>query len=91
MAVVKLNKNKTGLTLGLFMGLMHASWALLVSAGMAQKVLDMVYRVHFLNNPFVVSPFLMTRAIKLVVFTSIVGYAMGFVFAFVWNRGHGKD
>lgn len=87
----KLNKNKIGLTLGLFMGLMHAGWALMVSMGLAQKTLDAIYRVHFLNNPFVVSSFSPVRAVKLIVFTALMGYAMGFVFAFVWNRGHGRD
>ncbi len=91
MAAVKLNKNKTALTLGLFVGLMHAAWALMVSMGLGQKMLDMIYRIHFLNNPFVVSPFMMARALKLVVFTAVVGYVMGFVFAFIWNKGHGKD
>mgnify|MGYP001592060498 CR=1 FL=1 len=87
----KLNKNKIGLTLGLFMGLMHAVWAVMVSMGLGQKMLDMVYRVHFLNNPFVVSPFIATRAVKLIVFTALMGYVVGFVFAFVWNRGRGRD
>ncbi len=73
------------------MGLMHVVWAFLVSVGYAQSYLDMVYRFHFLNNPFVVSPFMMANAVKLIVFTSVVGYIMGFVFAFVWNKGHGRD
>lgn len=88
---VKLNSNKTGLTLGLFAGLVHAGWALLVSSGVGQKMLDMVYRVHFLNNPFVVSPFIATRAVKLIVFTAVMGYVIGFVFAIIWNKGHGRD
>lgn len=85
---MKLNKNKTGIVVGLFAGLMHAGWALMVSMGMAQKVLDTVFRVHFLNNPYMVSPFMVTRAVKLVAFTAIMGYVVGFVFAYIWDKGH---
>ncbi len=88
---VKLNKNRTALTVSLFVGLMHAMWSLMVFMGLGQKMLDMIYRIHFLNNPFVVSPFIATRAVKLIVFTALMGYVVGFVFAFVWNRGHGRD
>ncbi|MDP3800251.1 MAG: hypothetical protein Q8Q90_02395 [bacterium] len=88
---VKLNKNNTGLTVGLFIGLMHVVWSFLVSVGYAQSYLDMVYRFHFLNNPPVVLPFMLNDAVKLVVFAAVMGYAMGFVFAFIWNKGYGRD
>ena len=88
---IKLNKNKTGLTLGLFSGLWHVGWSLLVSMGLAQNFLDMVFRVHFLNNPYTVSPFTAARAVKLIVLAAVMGYAAGFVFAFIWNKGHGRD
>ncbi|MDP3764440.1 MAG: hypothetical protein Q8Q95_02355 [bacterium] len=88
---IKLNKNKTGLAVGLFMGLWHAVWSLLVSADFAQRFLDMVYGLHFLNNPHTVSAFMMVNAVKLIVFTAVMGYVIGFVFAFIWNKGHGRD
>ena len=87
----KLNKHKTGLILGSLAGLWHAGWSLLVSMGLAQRVLDMVYRIHFLNNPHIVSPFMATRAVKLIVFTAVAGYVIGFIFAALWNMGHRRD
>jgi hypothetical protein len=87
---MKLSASKTALTLGLLSGLWHVSWALLVSMGLAQKLLDAVYRVHFMNNPITVAGFSIVRAGKLVVLAFAMAYAMGWIFALLWNMAHGK-
>lgn len=81
----KLSEHQTGLALGAFVGLAHAVWALVVSLGFAQTWLDFVLGLHFLENPFVVSAFDLTKAVMLVAVTAGVGYVAGFVFAKVWN------
>lgn len=81
----KLSAHQAGITLGLLMGLMHAVWALFVFLGFAQVMLDFVLGLHFLENPFTVSAFDITKAVILVAFTTVVGYVVGFVFAHVWN------
>ncbi len=85
---MKLNPNKTGLALGGLFALSHAGWSVLVAIGLAQALLDFVYSIHFLSNPFVVEAFSLTTALTLVVFTAVVGYVFGWVFALIWNKLH---
>lgn len=88
----ELNQNQTGLILGTVAGLFHLLWAVAVALGIAQSILDLIYALHFLNNPFTVTSFSFTNAILLVIVASMVGYAVGWVFALVWNKvlGSGK-
>ena len=86
----KLDGHTTGMAAGGFFALVHALWAFMVMAGMAQPYLDFVIGLHFLNNPFVVRDFVLGTAITLVAVTFVVGYLFGWVFAWVWNRVHGK-
>jgi len=84
---MKLNKNKVALALGLFVGLVHLVWAILVLLipGSLQAFLNWIYGVHFLNNPFFITGFNLVNAIFLVLATFAVGYVYGWVFAEVWN------
>ncbi len=81
----KLSEHQTGVAFGVFLGLMHAGWSLVVSLGFAQSWLDFVLGLHFLKSPFLVAAFDMQKAVMLVVVTAIVGYVAGFVFAKVRN------
>lgn len=74
------------LIVGAFLGGFHLLWAILVAAGYAQAVLDWVYWVHFLSNPFMLDVFDPTRAVILVAFTFVVGYVGGYVFSLLWNN-----
>lgn len=82
---MKLNQNKTALSLGVFVGLIHAAWSAVVALGLAQVFLDRIYSLHFLNNPFNVLSFDLTTAVMLTVVTFILGCMMGWVFAYIWN------
>lgn len=86
----KLNPNKAGLVIGSFLGLWHFIWSFLVAAGLAQALLDWIYHLHFLNNPFHVADFNISTAILLVVVTSVFGYFLGWLLTFSWNALHGK-
>lgn len=83
-----MNKNKVGLITGSFMGLFHLGWSILILFGAAQPLLNFIYNIHSLNNPFTVMSFDLLRTIGLIVFTSLVGYIFGYVFAFIWNKFH---
>ena len=85
---MKLNKNMVGMAMCGLMAFWHAFWSLMVLMGFAQPFLDFIYRLHFLNNPFVVNPFSWGTALMLIVITGVIGYAMGWVFAWVWNMLH---
>lgn len=80
-----MNKNKAGLTLGTLFGFWHLIWGVLVAFGLAQALLDWVYALHFLNNPFKVGVFSLTTTAILVVVTFVVGYVFGWVFAYLWG------
>ncbi|MFH0936882.1 MAG: hypothetical protein V1808_01155 [Candidatus Daviesbacteria bacterium] len=80
-----LDKQKTGLILGAFFALLHAGWAILVALGIAQALMDFIYGLHFMNNPFVISGFSVTTAVMLVIVTGVVGYIFGWLFAYLWN------
>ena len=82
---MKLDQNKTALSLGVFAGLMHAVWAAIVWLGLAQTWMDWIYGLHFLNNPFNVLSFDLVTAVILIVVTFVTGYLMGWFFAYIWN------
>lgn len=81
----ELDKNEIGLIVGVFFGLIHLTWAVLVAAGFAKTVLDWIYGLHFLSNPFKVQEFNVTNAFFLVVVTFAAGYVLGWIFTAVWN------
>lgn len=83
---MKLNPKKTALSVGVFAGLWHFVWGLFVAFGLAQVLLDFIYGIHFLNNPFIVQPFNIVRWVTLIVVTGVIGYIFGYVFALVWNK-----
>lgn len=71
---------------GAFLGFWHALWSAMVALGFSQAILDFIYRIHFLNNPFQVHAFTMTTALTLVIVTSLIGYGIGWMCAGIWNR-----
>jgi hypothetical protein len=85
-----LDKNKTGIALGCFVAFAHFVWALLVGLNLAQPWMSWVLGLHFLDNPFNFRPFDLVTAVLLIIVTGIVGYVMGWVFAYVWNWTHKK-
>lgn len=83
---MKLNLGRTALVVGLFVSLMHLVWMLVVYFGLAQWYLDWILGLHLVSNPFKVLPFSFGTALTLVIFTFVVGYIAGWVFAIMWNR-----
>ncbi len=65
--------------------LIHLGWSLLVMLGWATGLMDFLFSLHFLSNPYVVQVFDLGKALMLVVVTGVFGYVMGWVFAWVWN------
>lgn len=84
----KINLNKAGLVFGALLGGWHLSWAILVAIGWAQTLIDFVFWLHFIKPVYVIEPFSIGRAIGLVAFTAAMGFAIGWLFALVWNRAH---
>jgi hypothetical protein len=83
-----MNKNRVGLVVGSFLAVVHLVWGVLIALGLAQPLMDFVYSLHSLNNPFTVAPFDFMHSIGLVVVTFLVGYIFGYVFATLWHKIH---
>lgn len=81
----QLNPQATGLVVGTFAVVMHLIWLVLIATGLAQVWVDFVYSIHFLNNPFTVATFDITKALTLIIIVFIVGFIIGNIFARVWN------
>lgn len=75
-----------GLIAGALAVIIHSLWIILVLLGYAQALLDFVYGLHFLNNPFVVSEFNPIKAIGLLGMTFVCGYAIGWVLSYLWDK-----
>ena len=85
---MELNPSKVALTLGVLLGGWHLVWSVLVALGLSQPLLDFIFSMHMLANPYQVTGFDVTKAGILVVITFMVGYVVGYIFANVWNKVH---
>lgn len=82
------DKNKAGLVFGALLGGAHLVWSLLVMLGVAQALLDFILWAHMIHLAIVIGPFDLTASVTLVVMTAIIGYVLGYIGAWVWNRVH---
>lgn len=84
----QLHAQKVALVVGVFLGGWHLAWSLLVILGLAQPLLDFVFWMHMIANPYRVTGFTLTQSLTLIIVTFIFGYILGFVFAWLWNMMH---
>ena len=87
-----LNRNKIGFTLGLFLAIVHAFWAILIGIipNPLQSFLDRMFNLHMLVPIWKITAFNIGNAIMLVITTFIAGYIFGWVFAWCHNMMHKK-
>lgn len=85
--MAKLDKNKLGLTLGIFGAILHAIWSLLVAITPSgvQRFLDWLVTLHSMSMPVAIMPFNLMNAVLLVIAVFVIWYALGWIFAAVWN------
>jgi hypothetical protein len=76
---------RTGAAVGLFAGLWHAAWSILVAVGWAQPVIDFILWIHFLDVPVRLQPFDLPRAATLILITGGLGFGAGLLLAGIWN------
>lgn len=84
----ELSGGKLGLIFGAFLAVMHLIWAIMVGFGMAQGYVDWIFKLHFMNNPFIIGTFDLVTAIYLLIVTFVIGYILGWIFAWVHNSIH---
>jgi hypothetical protein len=85
-----ISQNKAGLVVAALLGGWHLFWSSLVALGLAQPLIDFVFWIHFIKPVYVIEPFSLGRAGILVAVTATVGYAVGYLFALLWNRLGGE-
>ena len=83
-----ISKNKLGVVVGSAFGIWHFAWAILVASGVAQWLMDWVFKLHFIQPVYVVTPFKPVLAVTLIVVTSMLGYLSGWIAAAIWNWLH---
>lgn len=83
-----LNPGKVGLALGTLVGGLHLVWSVLIWLGWAQALVNFNLWAHMVSMPVVINAFDPSAAITLIIVAAILGYAVGSVFARIWNRMH---
>jgi len=86
----QVNKNKVGIVVGSLFGLWHLTWSLLVAFGVAQVVINWIFRLHFIQPPYNITAFNVGTAVTLIVVTAAIGFVMGWLFGAIWNWLHSK-
>jgi hypothetical protein len=83
--MTRVQPHRLGYGIAVFLGTFHAFWALLVWGGIAQSLMDFVFRLHMISPPYQVTPFSPWTAAGLVLMTAVIGYVSGRLFGVVWN------
>ncbi|MES2014686.1 MAG: hypothetical protein V4437_02630 [Patescibacteria group bacterium] len=83
-----INPTKTGLAVGVFLGLFHFVWSLLVAFNWGQALIDFIFDLHMIHPVYTVGPFSLGMATGLIAVTALIGFILGSAFAIIWNRLH---
>ena len=86
--VKKIDNHLAGLTGGTVFALLYVLWALLVWASLAHDLLNRLFSLFFILNPFQILPFNLTVMIAMIAGNLVVGYLAGWLFAAIVNRIH---
>lgn len=81
----RLDPVRAAVALGGFTAAINTGWALTVATGLAQPLVDMTFRMHFIEPAWRIAPFNLGGAVLLVLFAALAGGLLGFLFAVIWN------
>ena len=82
----EINKKSMGMFLGKFVALLHIVWLLLVLLGIAKPLMNWILDLHQISFAYTIMPFNIFNAILLVLVTFGIGYVLGYVLAWFWNK-----
>jgi hypothetical protein len=83
---INMNFLRTTFIGGLCLSSLHFCWVILVALGIAQPLLDYVFKLHMLNSPFEVQPFSLLLATGLVGITFLIGCIYGALFYLIKSK-----
>jgi len=75
-----------GIVAGTLSVMAHSLWIGMVMLGFAQTVLDFIYGLHFLSNPFMVGEISVVKTVGLLGITFVAGYVVGWVLSYLWDK-----
>lgn len=80
-----MSKHEWGLTVGAFLGILHAVWSFFVAVSPTNLFAFMVWvlGLHHIEMQFAIMPFEMGKAITLVALTFVFGYIYGYLIAWL--------
>lgn len=86
----KIDVKKIALSTGIFLGAVHAIWAICVAITRSgvQAFMDWVLLLHSISMPMSILPFNLLNSIMLVVVTFVIGCLFGWIFAHAFNYLH---
>lgn len=68
---------------GVLLSSLHFTWLVLAYIGIAQEVMDFIFKIHMLNSPLQVQPFAWQSAFLLIAVTFSVGAIYGWLFSVI--------
>lgn len=77
------NPFKGGIVGAILLSFTHLAWALAVLLGVAQPLMDFIFRIHMLAPVLVVQPFRLELALLLIAVTAGIGFVGGVVTAII--------
>lgn len=83
-----MSKNKLGLIVGIFFGLIHLVWSFAVAIipYETESFMNWILRIHHIDIPFIIiTPFVFVNALMLIVITFAIGYILGWILAWIFN------
>jgi len=86
-----MSKNKLGLVVGSFLAIFHLVWsvAVAITPSGVQSFMNWIFNIHHLSLPMaIITPFVVSNAIILIIVTFIMGYIFGWVLAALFNILH---
>ena len=83
---MQINSIRFGVSIGLFLAVAHAAWAVLVAVGWAQTLMNFVFWAHFITPPYHIEPFDFMGATVLLTFVFVIGLVFGTGGGLIWNR-----
>jgi len=86
----QLNKNKTGLALGLLSIILHTLWTIAIATDLANKLLNWWKSYHFISPEYTLLKFNFLNAVLGLITAFILAYLVGWIFSFIYNKLQGE-